>query len=106
MHVYRYFNMENNSKRYLLELTQSDPSPNEPIYILIGELAFVIWKRILIEPLKQNISKLLLDEIDKLRYDTMTVDMHMISCVLNSFVAVCISIKYPLQVSIYIHIYI
>lgn len=102
MHVYRYFNMENNSKRNLLELTHSDPSPNEPIYILIGELALNTWKRIIIEPLKHKISKLLLDEIDKLRYDTMTIDMHMVGCVLHSFVAVYVPAKNPLKVSIYI----
>jgi len=34
--------MQNNSKRKMIEITYSDPSPNDPIYILIGELALDI----------------------------------------------------------------
>jgi len=71
----------------------------------IGELGFHVWKQNIIEPLKTNIFKSLLVEIEKHRYNTPTAtSLDIIVDVINSFIVVGESNKkHPLEVIIAIN---
>lgn len=74
--------------------------------MLIGELAFDLWNSIIIMPLTDSMSKLLLDEFDKPRYKLpITTPLDTIAVILKSFVEIMEYDKInPLKVSIYIYL--
>jgi len=79
---------------------------DEPKMMLVGELGLDVWNRIIIVPLKNSMTKLLLDEFDKPRYKLpITTPLDTIAVILKSYVEV---LEYnqvnPLKVSIYIYL--
>lgn len=68
----------------------------------IGELGFHLWKHNMLEPLQTNMLKILLNEIEKHRYNTSTaISLNIIADVINSFIVVEEwNIKHPLGVDI------
>jgi len=72
----------------------------------VRELELDVWKRIIIVPLKDSMSKLLLDEFEKARYKlSITTPLNNIAVILESLVEVQkYGNKYPPEVSIYIYL--
>jgi len=79
--------------------------PDEPKMMMMEELGLHVWNHIIIVPLKDSMSKLLLDEFDKPRYKlSITTPLDTIAVILKPFVEVQEYEKCPLEVSVYIYL--
>lgn len=79
---------------------------DEPNMMMVGELSLNLWNKIIITPLINSMSKLLLDEFDKPRYNLpITTPLDTIAVILKSFVEIMENNETnPLKVSIYIYL--
>jgi len=99
--IFRYLN--NTKRKQYASRSKHQIDPAEPKQMRVGELGFDIWKRIIIVPLNGSMSKLLLDDFDKPRYNLpITTPLDTIAVILKSFVEVQeLKKKCTLEVSIY-----